>query len=86
MFLVILLFVHFVASFVVPAQQQVNHEHRDVVRKALPSKRWYHDDDHPVHALFKRGNFDSATPFAEVGSQGRKKYQRSLLLYFLTRP
>ena len=34
--------------------------------KRLPSATWYQADDHPAHALFKRGGPDP--DFAEVGS------------------
>ncbi|TBU32745.1 hypothetical protein BD311DRAFT_713628 [Dichomitus squalens] len=43
-----------------------SHDHDHALDKALPG-RWYHDDDHPVHALFKRGATDGIT-YAAVGS------------------
>ncbi|KIJ57012.1 carbohydrate esterase family 4 protein [Sphaerobolus stellatus SS14] len=36
-----------------------NHNHVDSINRRLPSTQWYHDEDHPVNALFKR---DTATP------------------------
>lgn len=41
-----------------------NHDH--VSQGTLPSA-WYHEDDHPVHALFRRGATRS-TSFPDVGS------------------
>lgn len=43
-----------------------DHDHDHVSQGALPSS-WYHEDDHPVHALFRRQAAPSAT-FPEVGS------------------
>ncbi|KAI0750852.1 hypothetical protein C8Q80DRAFT_1306961 [Daedaleopsis nitida] len=41
------------------------HDHDDVVNAALPGD-WYHPEDHPVHALFKRG--DDGVNYAAVGT------------------
>lgn len=35
----------------------------------LPEKTWYHNNDHPVHALFKRSGTDG-TDYPQVGSPG----------------
>ncbi|KAF9247048.1 carbohydrate esterase family 4 protein [Melanogaster broomeanus] len=32
--------------------------HPSVVHASLPRTRWYHDEDHPVYNLFRRGNTD----------------------------
>ncbi|KAJ6527701.1 hypothetical protein B0H19DRAFT_1275066 [Mycena capillaripes] len=44
-----------------------DHDHPHSVEKRLPST-WYHHPDHPVHALFRRGDTDGVT-YAPVGSQ-----------------
>ncbi|KAJ7027130.1 carbohydrate esterase family 4 protein, partial [Mycena alexandri] len=44
-----------------------DHEHSHNVAKRLPSA-WFHDSDHPVHALFKRGATDGVT-YPPVGSE-----------------
>ncbi|KAF8505849.1 chitin deacetylase [Russula emetica] len=43
-----------------------DNDHNHVSQSSLPSS-WYHDDDHPVHALFRRQSTPS-TAFPEVGS------------------
>jgi len=37
----------------------------------LPLKKWYHEDDHPVHALFKRGPVDDGISYYAVGTPGK---------------
>ncbi|TFY75624.1 hypothetical protein EWM64_g8388 [Hericium alpestre] len=54
-------FVSLVCAATIPAARDV-HDHQ--VRSALPD-RWYHDDDHPAHSLFKR---QSPTPTATNSS------------------
>ncbi|KAL0961412.1 hypothetical protein HGRIS_006361 [Hohenbuehelia grisea] len=46
---------------------QYIHDHQDIARGALPN-RWFHDDAHPVHQLFKRGPSTDGVEYAEVGS------------------
>ena len=43
-----------------------DHDHDHVSQGALPGT-WYHEDDHPVHALFRRQATPS-TSFPQVGS------------------
>jgi chitin deacetylase len=43
-----------------------DNDHDHVSQTSLPDS-WYHDDDHPVHALFRRQATPS-TAFPEVGS------------------
>lgn len=45
------------------------HDHSDEVGRALPGS-WYHEPDHPVHALFKRAPGDGTT-YAPVGTPGK---------------
>ncbi|TCD66980.1 hypothetical protein EIP91_000660 [Steccherinum ochraceum] len=42
------------------------HDHAPT-RTSLPS-RWYHEDDHPAHKLFKRGQPGDGVTYASVGS------------------
>lgn len=44
-----------------------DHGHDLFLNTRLPDK-WYHADDHPVHALFKRGGATDGTQYAPVGS------------------
>ncbi|KAI1786526.1 glycoside hydrolase/deacetylase [Ganoderma leucocontextum] len=44
-----------------------SHDHDHALNTALPS-RWYQDEDHPVHALFRRATTDGVT-YPPVGSQ-----------------
>ncbi|KAK7039785.1 carbohydrate esterase family 4 protein [Favolaschia claudopus] len=44
-----------------------DHSHSHSEANALLS-RWYHDSDHPVHALFRRGNKTDGVTYAAVGS------------------
>ena len=48
-----------------------SHDHDHAVNSALPS-RWYQDEDHPVHALFRRGNTDGIT-YPAIGSTGTSR-------------
>lgn len=32
---------------------------------------WYHEDDHPVHALFKRGPVDDGVSYPAIGTPGK---------------
>jgi hypothetical protein len=34
-------------------------------------KMWYHEDNHPVHALFKRGPVDDGVPYSAIGTPGK---------------
>jgi len=34
---------------------------------------WYHEDNHPVHALFKRAAVGNAVSYAEVGTPGKSR-------------
>ncbi|KAF8812434.1 glycoside hydrolase/deacetylase [Phlegmacium glaucopus] len=45
-----------------------DHDHSHNVRISLPSQTWYHPQDHPVHALFKRAAEANGTSYAPVGS------------------
>ncbi|KAA1466515.1 glycoside hydrolase/deacetylase [Dentipellis sp. KUC8613] len=56
-----------VAASSIPHDGRAPHEHN--VRSSLPS-RWYHDDDHPAHALFRRQSTttNSSDGFPEVGT------------------
>ncbi|KAI0005091.1 hypothetical protein BJV74DRAFT_762820 [Russula compacta] len=56
----------FVHSAAVPTYDHHAHTHDHASQGALPD-RWYHDDDHFAHALFKRQSTASPT-FPEVGS------------------
>ncbi|KAG6887692.1 hypothetical protein C0995_013434 [Termitomyces sp. Mi166 len=42
-------------------------DHDDSVEKRLPTA-WYQPDDHPVHALFKRGPLTDGTNYPQVGT------------------
>ncbi len=44
------------------------HDHDHAAPRALPG-RWYHHEDHPAYALFRRGDTDGAT-YPAVGSPG----------------
>lgn len=37
-------------------------------------KRWYHEDDHPVHALFKRGPVGDGIIYPAIGTPGKPLY------------
>lgn len=52
---------------VAAAHDHLNHHHSHP-QGALPD-RWYQDDDHPAHSLFKRGPADGVT-YAPIGSPG----------------
>ncbi|KAM5540539.1 hypothetical protein V8D89_005997 [Ganoderma adspersum] len=43
-----------------------SHDHDHAANRALPS-RWYQDEDHPVHTLFRRANTDGIT-YPAIGS------------------
>ena len=58
----------FAAASAVPHD---SHDHDHAVNSALPS-RWYQDEDHPVHALFRRGNTDGIT-YPAIGSNGTSR-------------
>lgn len=44
-----------------------SHAHTD--GKRLPS-RWYHEEDHPVHNLFRRGSSNDGISYAAIGTSG----------------
>ncbi|KAJ7142131.1 carbohydrate esterase family 4 protein [Mycena crocata] len=48
------------------------HDHSHRAAKRLPST-WYHDEDHPVHSLFKRGGATDGAVYAAVGSDEWQK-------------
>ncbi|KAJ7084618.1 carbohydrate esterase family 4 protein [Mycena belliarum] len=52
---------------VVAARNRHSHDHSHGVAKRLPDA-WYHPDDHPVHALFKRGGATDGLTYPAVGS------------------
>lgn len=54
------------AALVTPNLHSHNARHDCQHSKRLPSAAWYQPEDHPAHALFKRG--DAPVDFAEVGS------------------
>jgi chitin deacetylase len=56
-----------VYAAVVPSHNFHSHDH---VSQGLFPDRWYHDDEHPVHTLFKRQAAAPAglPPFLQVGS------------------
>lgn len=56
----------FVALSLVPLAQA--HPIENPVESRLPT-RWFHHEDHPVHALFRRG--DNGEQFEEPGSPGK---------------
>lgn len=45
-----------------------HHEHEHVTRQRVPGQ-WWHDDEHPVHSLFRRAS-DDGTDYPDVGSPG----------------
>ena len=45
------------------------HAHDHVAEGILPG-RWFHDDNHPAHALFKRQASSGLSNFPQVGGQG----------------
>ncbi|KAJ7185312.1 carbohydrate esterase family 4 protein [Mycena filopes] len=53
--------------FVSAAAPQARHEHHHDVARQLPSK-WYHEPDHPVHELFRRGAPTDGATYPAVGS------------------
>jgi hypothetical protein len=58
-----ILVVFFAFALSLPINDNAHHVH-----KALPST-WFHPDNHPVHALFKRAPGDGVT-YPPVGSPG----------------
>ncbi|KAJ7038049.1 glycoside hydrolase/deacetylase [Mycena alexandri] len=44
------------------------HNHAHNIAKRLPSPQWYHEPDHPVHELFRRGAPTDGVTYAAVGS------------------
>ncbi|KAJ7717003.1 carbohydrate esterase family 4 protein [Mycena metata] len=46
------------------------HDHAHNIAKRLPSPQWYHEPDHPVHELFRRGAPTDGVTYAAVGSDG----------------
>lgn len=58
----------FALSLTFAASSPIN-DNPNLVHKPLPSTTWYHSDDHPVHALFKRVLGDGIN-YAPVGSPG----------------
>ncbi|KAJ7142130.1 carbohydrate esterase family 4 protein [Mycena crocata] len=48
------------------------HDHSHSATKRLPST-WYHDDDHPIHSLFKRDGATDGVAYAPVGSDEWQK-------------
>ncbi|KAJ7765246.1 carbohydrate esterase family 4 protein [Mycena metata] len=65
MLAVALLLLPFVSAAV--PQGRHDHDHSDETARQLPS-RWYHDGDHPVHQLFRRGAPTDGATYAAVGS------------------
>lgn len=54
-----------VSAAVIPSHNSHDHDH--AAQRILPD-RWYHDDDHPVHALFRRQAGTPSTSFPQVGT------------------
>ena len=54
-----------------------DHSH-NIVPTSLHSQTWYHPEDHPVHALFRRATDDSADniTYAPVGSPGKSVWDK----------
>ena len=54
-----------VSAAIIPSPSDDTHAYDDDTQRLLPN-RWYHNDDHPAHALFGR---QQATPtFPQVGT------------------
>lgn len=68
MLLASLLFIVPVFSAIVPGTSE---PHEPTLTTSLGA-RWYHDSDHPVHALFRRGPTDGVA-YAPVGSSRKLK-------------
>ena len=60
------------------------HPHGSEVRSAPLPGRWYQDEEHPVHALFRRQGKRQDSP--DVGSPGTHAFFRLFLLESLTAP
>jgi chitin deacetylase len=68
MFFALLLTISLLFSFSAAFPHESTSDHRDSERLSLPS-RWYHDQNHPVHGLFKRQSVSSdGVQYAQVGS------------------
>ncbi|KAJ7032459.1 carbohydrate esterase family 4 protein [Mycena alexandri] len=65
MLAVALLLLPFVSAVVPQARHDPDHSHETA--RQLPSK-WYHDEEHPVHELFRRGAPTDGATYAAVGS------------------
>ena len=46
----------------------IDDSHDHVARGGILPKRWYHESNHPVHALFKRQDASGASSYPVVGS------------------
>ncbi|KAF8913899.1 hypothetical protein CPB84DRAFT_1757852 [Gymnopilus junonius] len=62
-----LIFFHAFRTAAVPALGY-SHDHHHESPQSLPSKTWYQDPEHPVHALFRRDALGDGTTYAAVGS------------------
>ncbi|PPR06961.1 hypothetical protein CVT26_004281 [Gymnopilus dilepis] len=64
-----LVLVHVLRVSAAPAPGNAHvHDFDDAVSQSLPSKTWYQDPEHPVHALFRRDAVGDGTTYAQVGS------------------
>jgi hypothetical protein len=48
--------------------------HESHTESKPPGNRWYHEDDHPVHALFKRGPLGDGIVYPAIGTPGEPLY------------
>lgn len=48
--------------------------HESHTKSKPPGNSWYHEDDHPVHALFKRGPVGDGIIYPVVGTLGKLLY------------
>jgi chitin deacetylase len=64
LFSVLLASIPFLVSALYVPESHDGHDH--VQRGALP-KRWYHDESHPVHQLFRRAT-DDGNDYPAVGT------------------
>ncbi|KAH9179607.1 hypothetical protein EDB89DRAFT_2224651 [Lactarius sanguifluus] len=58
-----------VSAAVIPSHDTHDHDHDHVSQRLLPDQ-WYHADDHPAHALFRRqaGTPPDPSAFPQVGT------------------
>lgn len=52
--------------------------------KGRLAARWYHDEDHPIHSLFRSGPTDDEIQYAPVGSAGLHYLTYTRICCFLT--